>query len=179
MPNPVKASFLTELGERYGPFRKLGNSQSLYELHDSRVRLYLRYSKVHGRNQAFYGLRDEDLRQLEGHASVICLLWDGQKEPLVIPFSNYEDVFQTVSPARDGQYKAQVYLRPEGNELYLAQAGRFNVEGNLGWHEIDTLTTDREAGPALDFSHSQVCRRCWGQSARPRGMTFGFPVMTE
>lgn len=54
MPNPVKASFLTELGERYGPFRKLGNSQSLYELHDSRVRLYLRYSKIHGRNQAFY-----------------------------------------------------------------------------------------------------------------------------
>ena len=105
--------------------------QSLYELHDRRVRLYLRYSKVHGRNQAFYGLREEDLRRLEGHASVICLLWNDQSEPLSIPFSNYEEVFHTVRPATDGQYKAQVYMEDGGTELYLAQAGRFNVEGNL------------------------------------------------
>jgi len=156
MPNPIKASFLTQLAENYGPFRKLERSQSLYELHDSRVRLYLRYSKVHGRNQAFYGLREEDLRQLEGHPSVICLLRNDQSEPLIIPFSNYEEVFRAVKPASDGQYKAQVYMEDGGTELYLAQAGRFNVEGNLGWAELDNLARSGGIRSPLDLSHSQV-----------------------
>src|SRR5436189_5862162 len=111
MANLTKQAFLKNLAERYGAVRKLENSQSLFELHDSRVRLYLRYSKVHGRNQTFYGLREDDLRQLQGHPSVICLLWNEQAVPLLIPFSNYEDVFQTVNAATDGQYKAQVYLQ--------------------------------------------------------------------
>src|SRR5437762_5594131 len=120
MANRVKESFLTQLSKRYGAFRKLDKSLSLYELNDSHVRLYLRYSKVHGRNQTFYGLREEDLRRLEGHPSVICFLWNDQIEPLVIPFSNYEDLFHAVRPATDGQYKAQVYLDASGKELYLA-----------------------------------------------------------
>ncbi len=156
MPNPVKVAFVNELTKRYGPFRKLETSQSLYELHDSQVRLYLRYSKVHPKGQTFYGLREEDLRQLEGRASVICLLWDGQREPLLIPFSNYEDVFQIVRPARDGQYKAQVYLQRDGIELYLAQAGRFNVEGNVGWAELDNLTKRGDLRAPMDLSHCQV-----------------------
>ena len=129
MSERIKDIFLKKLAERYGPFRKLANSQSLYELHESKIRLYLRYSKVHSRNQTFYGLREGDLRQLEGHPSLICLLWNAQTEPLLIPYSNYEDVFQAVRPASDGQYKAQVYIEDGGTELYLAQAGRFNVEG--------------------------------------------------
>jgi hypothetical protein len=156
MAKPVKEAFLTELAKRYGPYRKLGTSQSLYELNDSRVRLYLRYSKVHERNQTFYGLREEDLRQLAGHASAICLLWNEQTEPLVIPFSNYEDVFQTIRPATDGQYKAQVYLDQSGIELYLAQAGRFNVEGNVGWTELDNLTKGDGFRAPMDLSHCQV-----------------------
>src|SRR5207244_6783080 len=114
MAKPVKEAFLVELAKRYGPFRKLGKSQSLYELNDSRVRLYLRYSKVHERNQTFYGLREEDLRQLAGHAAVICLLWNEQSEPLVIPFSNYEDVFQTVIYASYGQEIARAFLNAVG-----------------------------------------------------------------
>jgi hypothetical protein len=156
MAKPVKEAFLSELVKRYGPFRKLGKSQSLYELNDSRVRLYLRYSKVHVRNQTFYGLREEDLRQLEGHPAVICLLWNDQREPLVIPFSNYEDVFHTVRPATDGQYKAQVYIDDGGIELYLAQAGRFNVEGNVGWSELDNLTKGGGFRAPMDLSHCQV-----------------------
>lgn len=156
MAKPVKEAFLTDLAKRYGPFRKLDKSQSLYELNDSRVRLYLRYSKVHGKNRTFYGLREEDLRQLEGHPSIICLLWEEQSEPLLIPFSNYEEVFQTVRPARDGQYKAQVYLQENGIELYLAKAGRFNVEGNVGWAELDSLTRGGGLRAPMDLSHSQV-----------------------
>ena len=156
MAKPIKEAFLTELAKRYGPSRKLDKSQSLYELNDSRVRLYLRYSKVHERGQTFYGLREEDLRRLEGHASVICFLWNDQIEPLVIPFSNYEEVFHTVRPATDGQYKAQVYIDDGGTELYLAQAGRFNVEGSMGWTELDNLANRVGNRAPMDLSHCQV-----------------------
>src|SRR5258707_13952814 len=98
MANPVKSAFVSELAKRYGPFRRLDKSQSLFELQDSRIRLYVRYSKIHPKNQTFYGLREDDLRQLEGHPSLICLLWDGQLEPLLIPFANYDDVFHTIRP---------------------------------------------------------------------------------
>src|SRR6267378_876259 len=110
MAKPVTEAFLSQLAARYGPFRRLGKSRSLFELNDSRVRIYLRYSKLHGRNQTFCGLRQEDLRQLEGHPSVICFLWNDQSEPLLIPFAKYEDVFSTLQPYSDGQYKAQVYV---------------------------------------------------------------------
>ena len=86
---------------------KLEGSLSLYEIGNGAARIYIRYSKVHSKNQTFYGLREEDLRKLEGHAAAICFLWDGQEEPLSVPFSEYEDVFQPTTPASDGQYKSQ------------------------------------------------------------------------
>src|ERR1039457_1489973 len=103
MANLEKPKLLAELKTRYGSIRKLDASQSLFELGDGAMRLYLRYSKLHKRNEAFYGLRSEDLQKLEGMPAVICFLWDGQAEPLFVPFSEYEEVFQTCLPARDGQ----------------------------------------------------------------------------
>jgi hypothetical protein len=114
MANEIKASFLTELTNRYGSIRRLENSLSLYELGDGAARLYIRYSKVHGKQQTFYGLREEDLREMEGYPSIICFLWDKQSEPLFMPFSDYEEVFQSTTPASDGQYKVQVYLKDDG-----------------------------------------------------------------
>jgi len=87
MPNEVKVGFLKALGARFGEIRKLEGSQSLFEAGTGTLRIYSRYSKLHDRNQAFYGLREKDLRQLEGHPAVICFLWDTQQEPLVIPFA--------------------------------------------------------------------------------------------
>ena len=136
MANDIKAAFLKELTTRYGVLRKLDRTQSLYEIGDGAARVYIRYSKVHSRNRTFYGLRKEDLQQLEGHPSLICFLWDNQADPLLVPFPEYEDVFQSVAPAGDGQYKAQVYLQDDGTELYIAKAGRFNVEGHFGWSEL-------------------------------------------
>jgi hypothetical protein len=157
MPKPIKSAFLAKLAKRYGPSRQLPRSRSLYELPDGRVRVYVRYSKVHDQNQTFYGLRDDDLRQLAGHPSVICFLWDDQVEPLLIPFEAYEQVFQTTSPARDGQYKAQVYLQEGGlTQLYLSHAGRFNVEGNFGWSELDALTKGLRGDTPLNLSHGQM-----------------------
>lgn len=156
MANETKATFLEELSKRYGAIRKLQGSLSLYELGDGAIRIYIRYSKVHPKNQTFYGLREADLRRLEGRSSIICFLWDNQEEPLMLPFSEYEDVFQATTPAGDGQYKVQVYLKDSGTELYIVGAGRFNVDAYFGWEAIQALIDSDQAGSASEFSHAQI-----------------------
>src|SRR2546430_15173023 len=103
MANLLKPILLAKLKERYGALRKLDGTESLYEIGEGAARVYLRYSKVHPRGQTFYGLRKDDLQKLQGFPSVICLLWDGQSEPLFLPFAEYEEIFQTCMHARDGQ----------------------------------------------------------------------------
>lgn len=156
MSAAVKTEFLRGLQDRFGKPKKLGGSQSLYEVDPGGIRVYIRYSKIHQAAKTFYGLRKEDLTQLEGHPAVICFLWDGQERPLILPYSEYEEIFRSVSTARDGQYKVQVYLEEEGVELYIPKAGRFNVEPSLGWGGLERLApSDRQrAVPAL--SHSQI-----------------------
>lgn len=156
MATEVKKFFLNELKRRYGTLHKLEKSQSLYEIVGSSIRVYIRYSKVHNNYRMFYGLRQEDLQQLEGYPSIICFLWDTQTEPLIISFSDYEEIFQSTSPATDGQYKVQVYLENDATELYIARVGRFNVEGNFGWNELAKLVDSTKIVNIPNFSHSQI-----------------------
>lgn len=128
MPNVTKEKLLKELQSKFGNLNRLPNSLSLYELEDKSIRIYIRYSKVHSRGQTFYGLRAEDLKKLEGSNSVICFLWDNQVEPIFIPYSDYEEILAQLQPASDGQYKVQIYIGKESTELYIANAGRFNIE---------------------------------------------------
>ena len=76
---------------------------------------------------------------LGGYPSVLCFLWDGQTDQLIIPYSEYEEVFHSVSPASDGRYKVQIYEQDEWTELYIANAGRFNVESYFGWQALENL----------------------------------------
>jgi len=155
MAKQAKHLFLSELRNRAGDLRSLPRSRSLFETRDGCVRLYVRYSKRHEGDRTFYGLRRQDLQQLEGHRSFMCFIWDDQQEPLIVPFDKYEDLFQTVAPAPDGQYKTQVFFPPDGAELYVAGGGRFNVDSHFGWNELQQAVENREAGtPAL--THSQV-----------------------
>ena len=137
MSSKVRTAFVAEMGRCYGPVRKLPLTQSLFELGNGKCRVYIRYSKLHPRSQTFFGLRQEDLRQLEGHAAFISFLWDGQPEPLLVPFAEFEEVFAQSQPASDGQHKVQVYPREDATILYLARTGRFNVEGHFGWLHLD------------------------------------------
>ena len=155
MTKQAKDQFLSELRSRAGDLRSLPKSQSLFETRDGRVRIYVRYSKRLPGDRTFYGLRRQDLQQLEGHRSFICFVWDEQDEPLILPFDKYEDLFQSVAPAPDGQCKAQVFLRSEVRELYVAGAGRFNVESHFGWDEFQGAVENADpATPTLN--HSQV-----------------------
>lgn len=155
MANLIKYAFIEQLKSRYGRLKKLTSSLSLFELCDGSIRIYVRYSKIHPRGRTFFGLRQEDLRQLEGFNSAICFLWDTQEEPLFIPFSDFEDVFNVINTASDGQYKAQIYLSDTA-ELYIANAGRFNVEGFFGWHNLDVLIDRNRIVEIPDFNHSQI-----------------------
>jgi hypothetical protein len=157
MATDTRKWFLDELAKRAGGLRRLDNSRSLFELGDGRGRIYIRYSKVHSeRSRAWYGLRAKDLLALEGRPSLICFLWEGQKEPLLVPYSEYEHVFQSTTAAADGQYKAYVILRDDGTQLYIAQAGRFNVESHLGWGDLDALLQSARACDTPDLTHAQV-----------------------
>lgn len=155
MTNQSKALFLEQLTSRYGKVKQLPGSLSLFEIGEGLARVYIRYSKVHERNRTFYGLRQEDLRQLEGFSSVICFLWNTQTQPVLIPFSDFEDVFNALTPASDGQFKAQIY-QDDGMELYLAKAGRFNIEGFCGWHDLEDIIDKSRISILPDLSHSQV-----------------------
>jgi len=155
MPNPVKVAFLEELSRRFGSPRKLQNSESLFEVGQDAVRLYFRYSKKHPGNRTFFGLRKVDLRSLEGHRGILCFFSDDQREPLFVPFEQFEEVFAGLEPASDGQIKAQVYEQVGGTELYLANAGRFNVESYMGWSYLEALI--QPSGTIVpELSHNQV-----------------------
>ena len=72
-----------------------------------------------------------------------------------MPFSEIEDVFETVSPASDGQYKVQVFIQPDALELYIPTAGRFNVEGYVGWTQLE-WATKQSVQQVPEMSHAQV-----------------------
>ena len=150
----MRAQFIRDLEKRFGPATRLPRSQSLYELGNGMCRVYVRYSKLHPRLDTFFGLRFEDLRRLEGHQAFIALLWDGQEQPLLLPYSEFEDVFAELEPAADGQFKVQVYPRDDAAICYVARAGRFNVEGHFGWTGLEDALKGVHARPTL--SHGQV-----------------------
>ena len=75
-----------------------------------------------------------------------------------MPFAEFEEVFRSTSPASDGQYKAQIYLEGENNvtELYIAQAGRFNIEAYFGWDQITVIAGDCSQPTVPELTHSEV-----------------------
>jgi hypothetical protein len=156
MANKKKPEFLQELQKRFGKIIKFGDSLSLFKIEGSDIRLYVRYSKLHNGGLAWYGLREKDLQQLVGQPTFLCFLWDKQTEPLLVPLSEYEDVFQSTTPADNGQYKAQVILHEDSTELYIAKAGRFNVEGYLGWKQIENALDTNHTSSKSDFTHTQI-----------------------
>jgi hypothetical protein len=175
MPKEARWHFLKELAARCPPLRKLDKTQSLYDIGGGAARVYIRYSKRHSGNRTFYGLRQQDLRELEGHTSFICFLWDDQTDPLFVPFNEYEEVFHATPAAPDGQYKSQVFLQPDGAELYVATAGRFNVERHFGWEPVEAAVESARLGPAPDLGHTQV-QTLLGAIGRAKGYDVWIPA---
>ena len=175
MAKEIKIDFLEKLTNRYGAIQKVGNSKSLFKITNSKIRIYVRYSKLHRSDRMFYGLREEDLQQLVGHPSVICFLWDTQTEPLILPFSDYEDIFQATTPANDGQYKIQIFLQEDGTELYIARVGRFNVESYFGWSILENFMDSTGLATIPELSHSQI-QTLLGSIGKNKGYDIWVPM---
>src|SRR5438105_2380476 len=105
MPNELKQSLVQQLSGRFGSLRRLPGSQSLLEIGDDDARVYLRYSRMHERGTAFFGLRQVDLVQLDGHNSFICFYTDDGSPPLFVPHADFEQVIRQSPLAADGQFK--------------------------------------------------------------------------
>ena len=155
MANEIKKSLVEQLTERFGQLQRLPGSNSLFVVGRDDARLYLRYSRVHERGTSFFGLRNVDLAQLDGHTSLICLFTDDGTPPLFVPHADFERVIRQSPLALDGQYKAQVVASPGTRELYLPRVGRFNIDAYSG---IDVLAErvipQCATTPVLD--HAQV-----------------------
>jgi len=154
--NVHKARLLHDLGERFGTLQKIAGSQSLFILGDDAARIYVRYSRVHEGGGTFFGLRELDLRQLEGRNAFICFLVDDGSPPLFVPYPDFEEVFRAAQPASDGQYKAQLISQHGTLELYVARQGRFNVEGYVGFDGLARTLDAKRLRSECDLSHCQV-----------------------
>lgn len=155
VPNEHKSRLIQQLASRFGELRRLPGSNSLFAVGRGDARVYLRYSRLHERGTAFFGLRQVDLFQLDGHNSFICFFTDDDSAPLFVPYSDFERVIRQSPLAADGQYKAQVVVEGATRELYIPRVGKFNLDGYGG---IDSLA-DRvcmESQPAPPLNHSQV-----------------------
>ena len=156
MSNVYKTQLLDELRERFGDLRKLPGSQSLFTVGADAARIYFRYSKVHEGGRTFFGLRDVDLRQLEGRNGFICFLLDDGSPPTFVPYADFEEVFHNAQPAGDGQYKVQLITRQAALELYIARQGRFNIEGYVGFNALEGRLEASRLRGTHDLSHLQV-----------------------
>jgi hypothetical protein len=155
MANPYKSQVIESLRQRFGDLHKMKGSESLFVVGEEAARIYFRYSKVHARGRTFFGLREVDLRHLEGHNAYLCFLVDDGSIPLFVPYADFEEVFHNAETATDGQYKVQ--LRKEGAlELYVARQGRFNVEGYVGLESLESSMDAQRLRQAQTLSHSQV-----------------------
>jgi len=156
MANTYKAAFLEQMVLRFGPLEKLPGSQSLYSVGGDAARIYIRYSKLHDEKRTFFGLREVDLRQLEGHNSFLCFLADTDAPPVFVPYADFEEIFREAHAASDGQYKAQLLLVHDGLELYVARCGRFNVEAYAGFETIERAASTGKGDTPVSLSHSGV-----------------------
>lgn len=157
MANPFVQNIIEKIKLDFGSLKKIGNGNSLYEISSIGTLIYFRYSKITGSNNkqsAFYGLRKEDVKLLAGRISFICFVSDKNNDVILVPFKNFEYCFDSLSPAGDGQYKANIYFKLTGTEFYLANVGKFNVDSYIGLSQLYEVGKLKLAVP--DLSHSQV-----------------------
>lgn len=156
MTSPLRNEFLISIENEFGRLNRIGKSNSLFVIRE-KARLYVRYSKLHRRGSTFFGLRQEDLALLEGFPSFVAFLWDGQKDPLLVPYEQFASAFHSVKPASDGQYKVHIYSNEEGTDLHIVRAGRFGVDSYFGLADLRTAVSGEEGySLSTDFSHHQI-----------------------
>ena len=156
MANKYVEKIINNLESKFGQLNRLGTSLSLFEIPSIKTRIYFRYSKLFklpNKYNCFYGLREEDLKKLEGQNSYICFVWDKEGSPILIPYYIYEEIFSNLIPISDGQFKVHLFFESTGTEFYIANVGKFNVDAYYGLGQLDEVSIGTKI-PKL--SHLQV-----------------------
>jgi hypothetical protein len=176
MTNPRYEKLIAMLTSNYGELKRMGNGYTLYNASSIDVVFYFRYSKTTLSNKnaltAFYGLRNEDLRLMQGKKSFICFLTDDENKSVFIPFQNYESFFFETSPAGDGQYKTNIFFKQTSCEIYFAGVGKFNVDSYTNINSILNISKTKIIIPEL--SHSQI-QSLLGSIGIQKGFKIWFP----
>lgn len=121
MKERPKQSFLAELENRYGPIRKIGPGNSLFET-SGETFFYVRYSKLH-RNKGFFGLDRKTLHSLKkGHAHVCFILPPNLR--FIVPLANIAAALKGVKTAYDESFKVQVIHDRDATWLCVSGKGR-------------------------------------------------------
>lgn len=158
MANVYVENIKKRIQDNFGGIEKIGDGYSLFKIKSNDVFIYFRYSKLSSRSktskQTFFGLRKEDLDIMQGKKAFICFVWDNNEAPILFPFTQFENYFNNVSPASDGQYKTSIYFKPTGTELYLANIGKFKVDSFYGLSALKGIDQKRISVPNL--SHNQI-----------------------
>lgn len=156
MANKYAEEIVNNLRSKFGQINKIGSSLSLFEIPSIKTRIYFRYSKLSklpNKHSCFYGLRQKDLRELEGHNSFICFVWDKNNSPILIPYYIYEEIFSNSEPSSDGQFKVHLFFESTGTEFYIARVGKFNVDAYYGLKQLDKISIGLKVP---ELSHSQI-----------------------
>ncbi len=160
MKEGAKQAFLAELVNRYGPIRKLGTGNSLFECSGNTL-FYIRYSKLHGQS-GFFGLDRKTLDSLRKAHSYVCFVLPPHLR-FIIPFSRIADALKGARTAYDGSFKVQViqesdqtWLRVPGKGRILITEfqSRFPPAGQRS--EIDQVAEIYEA--ENKFTHGEIQR---------------------
>lgn len=157
MPNKFVQSILENLSDEYGTLKKIGDGNSLFEISSNNALVYFRYSKVTKKGQissTFFGLRNSDLKFLQGTNSFICFVWDDERSPILLPYNHFESYLSMYEPSNDGQYKVQIYIKPTSTEFYIARVGKFNVDSYYGLNRLKEVSSKKIKLPNL--THSQI-----------------------
>jgi hypothetical protein len=157
MANQYVQHIIDKLKTDFGQLKKVGSSNSLFEISNNGVLVYFRYSKLTqlaNKQGAFYGLRNEDIKLLAGRNSYICFVWNDFAASLLLPFKNFEYQFSLFPPSSDGQYKVWIFFKNAGTEFYIPRVGKFNVDSYYGLSQIYEIGSNNLIIPAL--THTQV-----------------------
>lgn len=154
MGSEHKSEILKKLEPAFGSARKFGRGNSLYQT-SSGTALYVRYSRVHDRQQGFYGLRTSDLHWLQNQdRAVVVFHTDRPEDLVVIPTTVLLELLQFSRAAQDGMYKLQIAFAGV-EEMYLPGAGRIG----MGAYRGVPLASDPRPEPEVKDAtraHSQM-----------------------
>ena len=174
MERESRNQFSAQLRAKCGLLAGLPGSRTLFETPGGAVRIYVRYSKLHGRNQGFFGLRKVDIDRIADRPSVVCFVIEGRSVPIIVPYSALVDALPNASLSPDGQYKASLFTKDNSFELHINGAGRSNVTAHYGWDSLDSLLANRAPAPP-DLEHTQI-QSMLGQIGNRSGFDVWIPA---